>query len=200
MSAATIVLVAQALYLCDGHVGFPGGKTDLIGLFNSIRAVSYPHVQPQFVVFARLLQGLGQVFFYADIRYAATQQLIHVSSTHMLVFPDRDTVVEMALTLKGVRFPRPGIYLVELFCEAQWVADARVLVHGTGDPMNPEELQHLRPQHQPETASTASWQSFEDPEGGLPLDSPVVAAREQQGRGRPGRVHTPEAGADDKVG
>lgn len=98
-------------------------------MFNSIRAASYPHVQKQLVVFARLLQGLGQVSFYVDIRFAPTQQLIHVSSTHVLVFPDRDTVVEMALTLKGVRFPQPGIYLVELFCEAQWVADARILVH-----------------------------------------------------------------------
>ena len=129
MSVATITPVAQALYLCDGHIGFPGGKTDLIGLFNSIRAASYPHVQKQFVVFAKLLQGLGQIPCYVDIRFAPTQQLIHVSSTHMLVFPDRATVVEMALTLKGVRFPQSGIYLVELFCDAQWVADARILVH-----------------------------------------------------------------------
>jgi hypothetical protein len=129
MSAATIVPVAQALYLCDGHLGYSGGKTDLIGLFNGIRSSNYPYVQKQFVVFARLLQGLGQVSFYVDIRYASTQQLTHVSSTHMLVFPDRDTVVEMALTLKGVRFPQPGIYLVELFCDGQWVADTRVLAH-----------------------------------------------------------------------
>ena len=128
MPVATIVPVAQALYLCDGHIGFPGGKTDLIGLFNGIRAASYPHVQKQFVVFARLLQGLGRISCYVEIRFAPTQQLVHVSSTHVLVFPDRDTVVEMALTLKGVRFPQPGIYLVELFCDAQWVADARILV------------------------------------------------------------------------
>jgi len=127
MSSATIVPVAQALYLCDGHLGFPGGKTDLMGLFNSIRATAYPHLQRQFVVFARLVQGLGQVSFYVDIRFAPTQQLTYMSSTHALVFPDRDTVVEMALTLRGVPFPRPGIYLVELFCDGQWVADTRLL-------------------------------------------------------------------------
>jgi hypothetical protein len=120
--------VAQALYLCDGHIGFPGGKTDLIGLFNSILPAGYPHIQKQFVVFARLLQGLGQVPFYVDIRFAPTQQLIHVSSSHTLVFPDRDTMVEMALTMKGVRFPRPGRYLVELYCDAQWVADTALLL------------------------------------------------------------------------
>ncbi len=128
MSSATIVPVAQALYLCDGHIGFPGGKTDLMGLFNSIHPAGYPHVQKQFVVFARLLQGLGHVPFYVDIRFAPTQQLIHVSSTHTLVFPDRDTLVEMALTLKAVRFPGPGIYLVELYCNAQWVADTTLLL------------------------------------------------------------------------
>jgi hypothetical protein len=73
MSSATIIPVAQALYLSDGHLGFPGGKSDLMGLFNSIRATHYPHVQRQ--------------------------------------------------------FPQPGIYLVELFCDGQWVADTRVLVH-----------------------------------------------------------------------
>lgn len=129
MSVATILPVAQGLYLCDGHIGYSGGKTDLVGLFNSIRPGSYPHVQTQFVVFARLHQGSGQVSFYVDIRYAPTQQLTHMSGTHKLSFPDRDTVVEMALTLKGVRFSQPGVYLVELICETQWVADARILVH-----------------------------------------------------------------------
>ena len=65
---------------------------------------------------------------YVDIRFAPTQQLTHASRTHTLVFPNRDTVVEMALTLKGVRFPQPGTYLVELFCDGQWVADTRILV------------------------------------------------------------------------
>jgi hypothetical protein len=35
------------------------------------------------------------------------------------------------------------------------------------------------PHHQPETVSTASLQSFEDPPGGLPLDSPIVQARQK---------------------
>jgi hypothetical protein len=29
---------------------------------------------------------------------------------------------------KGVRLPQPGIYLGELFCDAQWVADTTVLL------------------------------------------------------------------------
>ena len=66
--------------------------------------------------------------------------------------------------------------------------------------MNAEQRQQLEPRHQPETVSTASVQSFEDPEGGLPLDSPVVKARERQSRGRPANVHPPQAGSDGKSG
>ncbi|HEV3443116.1 MAG TPA: hypothetical protein VG099_00670 [Gemmataceae bacterium] len=64
--------------------------------------------------------------------------------------------------------------------------------------MNPEE-QQLNPRHQPETVSTAIQQSFEDPEGGLPLESPVVKAREQESRGRPTSIGQPQAGADGKT-
>jgi hypothetical protein len=76
-----IIPAAKALYLCDGCIGFPNQKTDLIGLFNSIRPNKYPHVQSQFVVFAQLLGGLGQVPCYIDIRYAATDDLVHTTAT-----------------------------------------------------------------------------------------------------------------------
>ena len=33
-----IIPFAKALYLCDGHLGFANQKTDLMGIFNSIRA------------------------------------------------------------------------------------------------------------------------------------------------------------------
>lgn len=58
--------------------------------------------------------------------------------------------------------------------------------------MKPEQQQPLNPRHQPETVSTASLQSFEDPEGGLPLGSPVVQAREQQRRGKPANTRPPQ--------
>jgi hypothetical protein len=62
--------------------------------------------------------------------------------------------------------------------------------------MIPEQKPEVNPQHQPETISTASLQSFEDPEGGLSLDSPMVQAREQQHRGRPASIQPPRPGAD----
>jgi hypothetical protein len=67
------------------------------------------------------------------------------------------------------------------------------ILYYTGDVMKPKQQQQLNPRRQPETVSTASLQSFEDPEGGLPLDSPVVQAREQQCRGRPASMQPPRA-------
>ena len=61
--------------------------------------------------------------------------------------------------------------------------------------MDADKRQNVNPQH-PETVSTASLQSFEDPDGGLPLDSPVVKARERQSRGRPASLHPPHTGSD----
>jgi hypothetical protein len=62
--------------------------------------------------------------------------------------------------------------------------------------MNPKQRQQLQPQHQPETLSTASLQTFEDSEGGLPLDAPLVQAREQQRRGRPTNLRPPPSEKD----
>jgi hypothetical protein len=61
--------------------------------------------------------------------------------------------------------------------------------------MNAEELQDLNPRHQPETVSTAILQSLVDPEGGLPLESAEVKAREQQCFGRPPTIKPPQSDA-----
>jgi hypothetical protein len=114
-----------------------------------------------------------------------------MSSPHTLVFPDRDTVVEMALTLNGIRFPQPGIYLVDYSVRASGWLTQGFLFSEMETFMEPEQQQQ-NPRHQPETISTASQQSFEDPEGGLPLDSPAVHACELQRRGKPADRRPPQ--------
>jgi len=123
VSQPTIIPFVKALYLCDGHLGFANQKTDLMGLFNSIRAPRYPHVQKHFVIFAQLTGGLGQVPFYIDVSLPQTGQFLHTTNTHILQFPRRDNLVQLAYTMQGCSFPVPGVYLIELFCDGQWVAD-----------------------------------------------------------------------------
>jgi hypothetical protein len=126
MTFPSITPVAKSVYLCDGHIGLPGKKTDLMGLFNRIRPHAFPHRGKPFVVFAQLKNGLGQVPFFVEIRLASTGQLIFASNVHQLHFPDRLKVVQMAYTVRNCVFPDPGIYLVELLCNNQWVADTSV--------------------------------------------------------------------------
>jgi hypothetical protein len=123
MSPPMIIPVAKALYLCDGYIGFPNQKTDLIGLFNALRPPGYPHIQQRFVMFAQLVGGLGTIPFYFDIRHAATDQLVHSTTTQALRFPHRRKLVQLAYTMTACPFPQQGIYVIELFCDGQWVAD-----------------------------------------------------------------------------
>ncbi len=119
----TIIPFVKALYLCDGHLGFANQKTDLVGIFNSIRAPAYPHLQQHFVIFAQLIGGLGQIPFCFDVTIPQTGQLVQTTNTHVVNFPRRDKLIQLACTMQGCLFPSPGVYLVELFCDGQWVAD-----------------------------------------------------------------------------
>jgi len=122
-----ILPVAKSLYLCDGHLGLTSRKTDLQGIFDSIRPqAGYPHFHPSLVVFARLAQGFGTIPFRVDIRLAASGQFIAGTHVQHLVFPNRDTIINMVVTMKGVSFPKPRIFLVESFLDNQWVADTTV--------------------------------------------------------------------------
>ncbi len=116
------VPVAKGLYVCDYQFGGVQGKTDLYGLFNTITAPSFPHVQLRFCVFAQLNDSLGDVSYFVDI-HGPDGRLVHTSGIKQLSFPSRIHIVQMALEIRGCTFRNPGVYLVELWCDNTWVAD-----------------------------------------------------------------------------
>jgi hypothetical protein len=122
-----IVPVAKALYVCDA-VGTEGGKTELYGLFNSIRASRLPHVVREFAVFAQLAQGLGDIPFYVDLRRATDGLLVHTSLIQTLRFRTREQTLQAAMTFRGIELPTAGVYLLELVCDNVWVADVALRV------------------------------------------------------------------------
>ena len=125
----SIVPVAKAIYLCDFHIGYSDGKVDLYGLFNAIRPQNgFPYVCGRFCVFAQLNNGLGIVPFFVDIRFADNDELVWTTETHELNFPNRNTIVQLAMTIEGCRFERPGLYILELFCDNTWVCDTQLLL------------------------------------------------------------------------
>jgi len=113
--AGVVIPVAKALYLCE-EVDTEGGLTNLYGLFKQLRASAFPYVRDEFVVFAQLLGGLGEMTVHLDVRRAADGRLVHPSLR-------RTQLVQISVRLEGVLFDQPSVYLVELYCDNVWVAD-----------------------------------------------------------------------------
>jgi hypothetical protein len=118
-----ITPIAKALYLCDGVIGFSNQKTDIMGLFNSIRPAHYPHVHGRFVAFAQLSGGLGQVPFFFEVQFAATGKVVYSTTARILTFSRRDQVQQLTVTLPNCPYSQPGVYLVELIGNGQCLAD-----------------------------------------------------------------------------
>lgn len=124
---ASIVPFAQAMTLCDFHVGYGSGKVDLYGLFNTIRPhAGYPHTHARFCVFAQLVNGLGILPFHVDVRCATRDELIWTSGTNELSFATRNSIVRVAVTVEDLLFAEPGLYLLKLFCDNRWVCDTQL--------------------------------------------------------------------------
>lgn len=125
--ADVIVPFAKALYLCE-EVDIEGGMTNLYALFNAIRPRSYPHRHESFTCFAQLVGSLGQVMCHVDICRADTRQVVRCTNPLPLRFPNRETVLHVKVNVEGCLFAAPGLYLAELYCDNNWVADTVFLL------------------------------------------------------------------------
>jgi len=115
--------------LCDFHVGYADSRVDLYGIFNALHPAVYPHHRRSLVIFAHMVGGIGDVPFYFELHREQDDQLIRRTSVNLLRFPDRTTTVQFAMTLEGVVFDEPGVYVVSLFCHNTWVCDTTLLLH-----------------------------------------------------------------------
>ena len=88
----------------------------------------FPYVRSRFCVFAQLTHGLGKIPFRIDIRSAENDELVWATETRKLTFETRHSLVQVAMYIEGCRFERPGVYLVELFCDNIWVSDTELLL------------------------------------------------------------------------
>lgn len=120
--STSILPVARSLILCDAAVAAPTGKVHLFGVFNAIRASSFPHAGTRVVVFAQLTGGVGAVPCQIDVRHAERDE-VHGSARFDLRFPDRLTLVQLSIVLSRCVFPYSGLYTVELFCHNQFICD-----------------------------------------------------------------------------
>ena len=126
--ASPVMPFAKAIFLCDMVIGSENSKVDLYGIFNSINPKKYPYTLKRFCCFAQLAGGLGHVPFHFDIRRADDDSLVRCTDLHRITFKDRSVVQFLSLTIENCVFEKPGLYLVQLFCDNVWIADATLLM------------------------------------------------------------------------
>lgn len=122
---ASMIPIAKALYLCDDVlIDAQRVKPHVIGVLNSIRPPSFPHVLAKFCVFAQLIGGHGRVECVVRIVNAQNRDVVYESSTQSVHFTDRRQTRYFILKLTDLKIHSPGDYWVELMCNNQFVDDA----------------------------------------------------------------------------
>jgi hypothetical protein len=118
--------IGQALLVCDQIItDAPTNKKSLIGVFNNLMALSFPVLHPSMCVFAALTNGNGQM--EATLRCTVDAEEV-MKASGRIEFPDPNQVIELVFNLRGIVFPRPGMYTFELLCDGEFVIEKRFQV------------------------------------------------------------------------
>lgn len=123
----SVVPVTKALYLCDEVLGDPSNqKVHLLGVFNAVRPAdegAYPYHLPRLCVFAQLAGGVGMLPFRVDVVDAQDQSIVYTSPEWQVRFRNRHTTVSACFRVLDLPFPRPGVYIVELYAQNTFLDD-----------------------------------------------------------------------------
>ncbi len=105
---ASLIPVAKSLYLCDEILSDPARvKPHLIGVLNAVHPLSYPHTVQQLCVFARLIDGLGDIRCRVIVTRASDGAVVYRSPEQVLRFPDRHQTRYFTLKMLQVACPAP---------------------------------------------------------------------------------------------
>ena len=104
-------------------------KVSLVGLFNAIKANTFPSTHSLFHVYVALTNGHGM--------YKTSLRIIGVDKNEVLVNIDGDLnvvdplqVIELNIGMQGLRFNRPGKYSVQILCNGEPIGSRDFMVIG----------------------------------------------------------------------
>ena len=125
--------VAKCVYVCD-DVAFDlvTGKVCLLNLWESIRVPKeavFPYVLNRICVFVWWRDGFGKSISRVEIVQASTGDTIRRTRNCTLNFEDRPSSIYGRYRIEKCRFPEPGYYHVEIYCENEFVDDQLIRVH-----------------------------------------------------------------------
>ena len=119
---------AIGLTICDQILIEEGTRRiSLIGVSGAIRLSDFPAVAPPFGVFSVLTGGRGDGTLALTITQVETDEEIY-RWQHAIRFADRLANVHVVFRIRGCRFPAPGLYLVTLLVDSEWVAQRRIRI------------------------------------------------------------------------
>lgn len=128
MSSGAVPL-GKIVYVCDDVLQDPAsGKLHVLGAFTKVRPLdaTYPFLLGRMCIFAQLAGNIGSATVEAKVMDASTGNEVFGSPTYQVNFPGGTIVVTVVIRLLDCLFPRPGAYLVQLFCQGTFVDDRRL--------------------------------------------------------------------------
>ncbi len=112
----------KALLVCDSVAGEVGtGKKSLLGLFDKIRAGSFPCSHPQMTVYFCIVDAEGSYNFRLELVYLNTDEIIAKGEFGPLEVKDRFQVVDASIALRGLTFPGAGKYEFRLYANGKFL-------------------------------------------------------------------------------
>lgn len=119
-----------SINICDSIIRDEATKkVSLIGLFNTIRANSFPCTHPQLHVYVALTNGHGK--YKTDIRFSNLEEdKLIAGMVGELVFQNPLQVFEVNVCWQQLRFEKQGEYAVEVLCDGHLIGARKFRIIG----------------------------------------------------------------------
>ena len=117
-----------AMIVCDEIIeDRHTGKKTLVGLFSRIHAKKFPAVHPKMNLFISFDNAKGHYHSAIRIIREKTSEIIAEAKGEIRVKSPVD-VTEMNITFLSLKFPNPGVYNIEFYCEDELVLQRRFVI------------------------------------------------------------------------
>jgi hypothetical protein len=133
--------IVQAMLLADHiHIDPATGKRYILGTYNQLMGVRFPHIVSRLNLFIALTEAHGPTLLRVRVVDMDEEFGSLVESTHSANMFNPNDLYYFSLTL-SVTFPTPGIYRIQLFAENELLRELRLRVdqRQLPAPHSPEE-------------------------------------------------------------
>jgi hypothetical protein len=98
-------------------------------LYDPPLSTAKPLLASEFVVFAALIDGLGDATIKLKISNLDAGNTVYEREQHV-TFPDRLAEMHLFIRISALSFPAPGTYQVVLLVDEDWVAHRHFRIFG----------------------------------------------------------------------